>query len=252
MIPELSPSQQQIVGSPASTLLALGGAGTGKTTAALHAARRELEERAEPHQRVLFLTFSRTAVGQILDRSGPILAGYENRVEILTFHGFAYRLILDFGRYAGFGATPPSLVGEAEAQMGNGSNGTLRFNHLLPGGLRVLDSEFVSSLLHERCSLVICDEFQDTGDDHWRLLERLAPPARLLLLADPNQMIYDGFVPGVGGHRIKQALGRDGAEHIELEAASYRDTSQVIPAAAARIRQRRFRCHGSLGCAHAR
>ena len=136
--------------------------------------------------------------------------------------------------------TPPPLVGEAEARMGTGSNQALRFDHLLPGGLCVLGSDFVSSLLHERWPLVICDEFQDTGNDHWQLLEHLAPPARLLLLADPNQMIYDGFVPGVGSHRIIQALRRDGAECIELEAASYRDPSQVIPAAAARIRQREF------------
>ena len=240
MIPELSPTQQQIVGSTASTLVALGGAGTGKTTAALHAARTELEDRAEPHQRVLFLTFSRTAVGQILDRAGPILAGYENRVEILTFHGFAYRMILDFGRYAGLGTTPLRLVGEAEARMSTGSDQALRFDDLLPGGLCVLASDFVSSLLHERWPLVICDEFQDTGNNHWQLLERLAPPARLLLLADPNQMIYDGFVPGVGSHRIEQALRRDGAEFIELEAASFRDPSQVIPAAAAQIRGRNF------------
>ena len=194
MTPELSPTQQKIAKSSAPTLLALGGAGSGKTTAALFTARRELEERADPHQRVLFLTFSRTAVGQILDRSDSILAGYENRVEVLTFHGFAYRLILDYGRYVGFGTTPPPLVGEAEARMGAGANRVLRFDDLLPRGLRVLNSSFVASLLHERWSLVICDEFQDTGDDHWRLLERLAPPARLLLLADPNQMIY-GFVP---------------------------------------------------------
>ena len=239
MIPELSPTQRQIAESIAPTLLAFGGAGTGKTTAALCAARQELQERAGSHHRVLFLTFSRTAVGQILDRAGPILVGYENRVEILTFHGFAYRLILDFGRYAGFGTTPQPLVGEAEARIGTGSNQALRFDDLLPGGLCVLDSEFVSSLLHERWSLVICDEFQDTGDDHWQLLERLAPPARLLLLADPNQMIY-GFVPGVGSHRINQALRRDGAERIDLDAASYRDPSQVIPAAASRIRQRDF------------
>ena len=240
MIPELDSTQEEIVRSTAPTLVAFGGAGTGKTTAGLLAAQRELDERAEAHQRVLFLTFSRTAVGQILDRAGPILAGYESRVEVLTFHGFAYRMIQDFGRYVGFGAAPLRLIGDAEASMGLGSAGALRFNDLLPGALRVLASSFVRQLLHERWPLVICDEFQDTGNDHWQLLQRLAPPARLLLLADPNQMIYDGFVPGVGRHRLRSALCRDGAEHLELRAASYRDPSQVIPAAATRVRQRDF------------
>ena len=240
MITELSPTQQEIVRSTASTLIAFGGAGTGKTTAALFAARTELEERAESYHRVLFLTFSRTAVGQILDRAGPVLSGYENRVEVLTFHGFAYRMMLDFGRYAGLGATPLHIVGDAEVRMGTGSPEALRFDDLLPGALRVLASQFVRRLLHERWPLVICDEFQDTGNEQWQLLERLAPPARLLLLADPNQMIYDGFVPGVGRHRLELALRRDGVERVDLEAASHRDPSQVIPAAAARIRQRHF------------
>lgn len=240
MITELSPTQHEIARSTASTLVAFGGAGTGKTTAALFAARTELDERAESYQRVLFLTFSRTAVGQILDRAGPVLSGYESRVEVLTFHGFAYRMILDFGRYVGLGTAPLRLVGDAEARMGTGSIETLRFDDLLPGALRVVASQFVRQLLHERWPLVICDEFQDTGNDHWQLLESLAPPARLLLLADPNQMIYDGFVPGVGRHRLKLALRRDGVERVDLEASSYRDPSQVIPAAAARVRQREF------------
>ena len=239
MILEPSSTQEEIVRSTASTLVAFGGAGTGKTTAALLAAQRELDERAAPHQRVLFLTFSRTAVGQILDRAGPILKSYESRVEVLTFHGFAYRVMLDFGRYAGLGAAPLRLIGDAEASMGIGSAGALRFDDLLPGALRVLASNFVRQLLHERWPLVICDEFQDTGNDHWQLLQRLAPPARLLLLADPNQMIYN-FVPGVGSHRLKLPLRRDGAESVDLKVASYRDPSQVIPAAATRVRQRDF------------
>ena len=253
MIAGLSSRQQQIVRSTASTVVAFGGAGTGKTTAALFAARTELEERAELYQRVLFLTFSRTAVGQILDRAGPVLNGYESRVEVLTFHGFAYRMILDFGRYAGLGTTPLRVVGDAEARMGTRSAEALRFNDLLPGALRVLASHFVRQLLHERWPLVICDEFQDTGNEQWQLLEMLAPPARLLVLADPNQMIYDGFVPGVGSHRIKLALRRDGMERVDLEPTSYRDPSQVIPAAAERVRQRDFDAPEVLAaCVHGR
>ncbi len=231
---ELGPKQQEVVDSEAPTIVVFGGAGTGKTTAALYAARRELTERADPHHRILFLTFSRTAVAQILDRAGPVFDGLEDRVEILTFHGFAYRLVLDFGRYAGFGEAPAELVGEAEARMSPSSSSALRFDDLLPGALRILESGFVCDLLRERWPLVICDEFQDTGDDQWELLERLAPPARLLLLADPNQMIYSGFVEGVGHHRLDQALSRPDARLLELEADSHRDPAQVLPRAAPR------------------
>lgn len=237
---DLTPRQQEIVDSTDSTLIALGGAGTGKTTTALFAAKIEIENRAENHQHVLFLTFSRTAVAQILDRAGPILDRVGDRIEILTFHGFAYRLAIDFGRYAGLGKTPPSLLAESEAAMLATDGDELRFDDLLPLALRLLESRFVRSLLAERWPLVICDEFQDTGDHHWTLLENLAPPARLLLLADPNQMIYDGFVPGVGAHRLRAAETRPGSRTIELEVGSQRDPSQVLPSAASRIRHRMF------------
>ena len=64
-------------------------------------------------ERVLFLTFSRTAVTQILDRSRGILKDVADRVDVLTFHGFAWRLITDFGRYAGYGPDP-QLRSDAE------------------------------------------------------------------------------------------------------------------------------------------
>jgi len=237
---DLTDRQKETVDSDDPTVITLGGAGTGKTTTALFAAKQELEDRAEAHQRVLFLTFSRTAVAQILDRAGPILDRVGDRIEILTFHGFAYRLAVDFGRYGGFGRQPPVLVGESEAAMGAVAGDVLRFDDLLPLALRLLESPFVKSLLAERWPLIICDEFQDTGDDHWALLETLAPPARLLLLADPHQMIYDGFVAGVGSHRLTAAEARPGVRSIELEQASQRDPSQVLPAAAAKIRHRMF------------
>ena len=56
-----------------------------------------------PGARALFVTFSRTAVAQIRSRAGGVLAGVGEAVEILTFHGFAYRLLCGFGRYVGDG-----------------------------------------------------------------------------------------------------------------------------------------------------
>ena len=100
----------------------LGGAGTGKTVTAAAAARAHLIRRdaaGRRGERVLFLTFSRTAVTQILDRSRGILKDVADRVDVLTFHGFAWRLITDFGRYAGYGpASPAAQRGRAQAARG--------------------------------------------------------------------------------------------------------------------------------------
>src|SRR5665213_2295979 len=110
---QLTDEQRLVAASDASTMLVLGGAGVGKTTTALWAARRQLlgaeggGGRQMDGQRVLFVTFSRTAVGQIRSRAVGVLQGISDQVEIVTFHGLAYRLLRSFGRYMGL---PASLV----------------------------------------------------------------------------------------------------------------------------------------------
>jgi DNA helicase II / ATP-dependent DNA helicase PcrA len=99
-------------------------------------------------------------------------------------------------------------------------------------------SERVRTLLAERWPLIICDEFQDTSDDQWQLLQRLGEQSRLLLLADPNQMIYT-FLPGVGPRRLQQA-GDLADRVVELEPASHRDPSGAISALALSIMKRDF------------
>ena len=72
-IEDLDHRQREVVdaiGNSDEGVLVLGGAGTGKTTTALWTARTYLETSAEiPARRVLFLTFSRSAVSQIMGRS---------------------------------------------------------------------------------------------------------------------------------------------------------------------------------------
>lgn len=67
---DLIPAQKDVADQTQPTALLLGGADVGKTTTALWAARRELtdhghRDRPVPGHRVLFVTFSRTAVAQI-------------------------------------------------------------------------------------------------------------------------------------------------------------------------------------------
>jgi DNA helicase-2/ATP-dependent DNA helicase PcrA len=227
-------------------MLVLGGAGVGKTTTALWAARRELTRggtlrRTGPNDRVLFVTFSRTAVAQIRNRASGVLADLGDCVEILTFHGLAYRLIAGFSYLVGLKGTP-RLVGEARAKLavGSASDTQIKYDDLLPLALRLLETPGpVADLLCARWSLVICDEFQDTDDLEWRLLTQLGRKARLLLLADPNQMIYQ-FKDGVSEARLDAARARPEAVEHTLPPGSHRDPSQVLPDAAAEVRWRRF------------
>jgi DNA helicase-2/ATP-dependent DNA helicase PcrA len=237
---DLTPEQREVVDGTEPTLLVGGGAGVGKTTTALWAARHQLNQSdTAPHQRVLFLTFSRTAVAQILSRARRVLVGVGDRVEILTFHGLAYRLLCDFGRYAGLARTP-LLQGMSERKLADGGGDALAYDDLLPLALDLLaPGNPIRDLITDRWSMVICDEFQDTDDTQWRLLELLGDQARLLLLADPNQMIY-GWRSGVDESRLAAARARPETREILLPNASYRDPTQVLPTAAEDIRRRRF------------
>ncbi|MFI7019934.1 UvrD-helicase domain-containing protein [Streptomyces sp. NPDC050164] len=112
----------------------------------------------------------------------------------------------------------------------------------MPAARRLLALDKVRDHYAGRYTLVICDEFQDTDATEWSFLQQIAPAARRILLGDVNQSIYEGsFKPGVNpAARIADALALPGARRIDLEAASYRDPSGVLPAAAEAARQRRF------------
>ena len=244
---QLTIEQQTVADHRTRTVLVLGGAGVGKTTTALWAARRELTDhgrtpRPVPGHRVLFVTFSRTAVAQIRSRAGGVLTGISESVEILTFHGLAYRLVCAFGRYVGHEGLP-SIVGEARSKLGLGQTNpgrALTYDELLPLALTLIETPGpIADLMRSRWSLIVCDEFQDTDNDEWRLLQRLAEQSRLLLLADPNQMIY-GFKQGVSERRLDAARIRPDFEELTLPPGSHRDPTQVIPDAAAEVRWRRF------------
>ncbi|MFJ8787057.1 UvrD-helicase domain-containing protein [Streptomyces sp. NPDC102476] len=236
-----------------------GGAGTGKTTTAVAAARAHLEAEDEKllrlrHEaarrglrtrlpaatRVLFLSFSRTAVAQIIDRAANVIGELRPRLEVSTFHGFAWRVITGFGAHHGF--PPPQSVLSQANQTVPGAPPGLTYSQLMPAASGLLALDKVHDHYAGRYTLVICDEFQDTDATEWTFFQQIAPAARRILLGDVNQSIYENSLkPSVNpAARITEAMALPGARRIDLQAASYRDPSGVLPAAAEAARQRRF------------
>jgi DNA helicase-2/ATP-dependent DNA helicase PcrA len=239
---EPRPGQEPVLDASDPVLVVLGGAGTGKTTVAAAAVRKILDEaRASGTgpRRALFLSFSRAAVGQIVDRTSGTLGPQAEFVEITTFHAFAWHLIRRWG--AVIGLPDPKLISPSEAKL-FGATGGITYNDLLPLSLKLLKIPAIRRHLERRWAVIVSDEFQDTSDEQFELITRIRGNARLLLLGDLNQCIYTNLpgVVGVGPERVDAALALPGARKIQLPDVSHRDPTNILPAAAAAIRQRDF------------
>lgn len=250
-------TQNDVITTAAPVGVVLGGAGTGKTTTAAAAAAahlgaadlaREQQRRTmiadgkaadlPPQARALFLSFSRTAVAQIIDRASGVVGPLLNRIEVVTFDGFAWRIINDWG--AGYGYPPPlRILSKAEGKVPSTPAG-MEYADLIPTALTILANPAVANHYAQRYSLLICDEIQDTDDEEWQFLQAIAPNSRRILLGDINQCIYAEMKAIDPEARISEALAQPGAERIDLPAAGHRDPSGVLPAAAEAARERRF------------
>ncbi len=186
---ELRPGQGPVLNAKDPVLVVLGGAGTGKTTVAAAAVRKILDDARAPGapKRALFLSFSRAAVDQIIDRTSDTFGRQAEFVEITTFHAFAWHLIRRWG--SAIGLPRPKLISPSEAKLFGTSSG-ITYDDLFPLALKLLDIPAVCQHLERRWAVIVSDEFQDTSHDQFELIMRIRGQARLLVLGDLNQCIY--------------------------------------------------------------
>ena len=84
-------------------LLVIAGAGTGKTRTLIHRVAH-LIERGVAAERILLLTFTRRAAGEMLSRAERLVGSAGARVHGGTFHSVGHRLLRQFGTAAGLPA----------------------------------------------------------------------------------------------------------------------------------------------------
>ena len=190
-------------------------------------------------QKVLFISFSRTAVSQILDRSAGVLGAQQHQVDVVTFHGLAWRILSSFGRHYGQ-PHPLRVQSAAEASLTAAAFPGMTYAELLPAAIDLLQVPTVRDYYERRYGTVLCDEFQDTSDEEWTFLQSVAPNAQRILLGDPNQCIYAGMKKIDPHDRVAQAAALPGAVEITLPPLSHRDPTGVLPAAALAAMERRF------------
>jgi DNA helicase-2/ATP-dependent DNA helicase PcrA len=84
-------------------LLIIAGAGTGKTRTLIHRVAALIERGVSP-ERILLLTFTRRAAGEMLGRAEQLVGSAGARVHGGTFHSVGHRLLRRFGPAAGLAA----------------------------------------------------------------------------------------------------------------------------------------------------
>ena len=90
--PALDEAQQRVVDHKGGPLLVLAGPGTGKTTTIVAAVAERIERRGIDPGRILVLTVSRKAAGELRDRITARLGRTTSEPLALTFHSYAYAL----------------------------------------------------------------------------------------------------------------------------------------------------------------
>ena len=110
--PPLDEGQQRVVSHRGGPLLVLAGPGTGKTTAIVEAVAHRVIDRGADPARVLVLTFSRKAAGELRERITARLGRTTREPLALTFHSYAYALVRR--EFVLAGDEPPRLLSGPE------------------------------------------------------------------------------------------------------------------------------------------
>lgn len=227
--------------------LVIGGPGSGKTTLALLKSKGILDTLA-PGQSILFLSFSRAAVQQILKRCREILTKEEmKRIDVRTYHSFCWDILRCHGRLLGgrpLKMMAPSEEGTrrtqfdgdwaAESKRLKDEDGTVCFDLFAAATAELFEgSTHLRTWMGRLFPLVILDEFQDSDDEQWRFVQQLSAVTQTLFLADTEQRIFEGtFRPGVRADRLD--ILKDAIELLEVDLRddNYRSADSDILAVA--------------------
>lgn len=228
-----------------SHVLVRGGAGAGKTTAALSKAGFAVEAGlTHRHSKALFLSFANATIDRVAEHAtAKMPASQRQFVEISTYHSFSWTIIRSHAYLVG---TPRSLrilgTGELNAYLSSlpadadveaelrrlvVDLGEAAFDQFAALANDVLSQNPI--LLDAYCDaypVIFLDEFQDTSEGQWSLMKTLGSRSQLVALGDPDQRIYT--FAGASPVRFDEFRAQFGPLEIDFSGFNWRSPEGSI------------------------
>ncbi len=262
----LNPAQIAAVEATDGPVIIAAGPGTGKTRAFAHRVAHLIHDRRVPPDRILAVTFTRSAAGEMKDRLTRLSGEVPDGLWVGTYHATALRVLREHGYPFGPGVECTLVSEEEKAALLDGlvprgavpaflddlrrqkqrlvwpDHGPAKeyqnrlfarrlfdFDDLFLYAARLFDERpEVAATYRERFVAVVIDEFQDTSFAQYRFLRSLASQ-NLCVIGDPDQAIY-GFA---GSFRAFQAFTADFPNHrVFTLSENYRSQAMIVDAAA--------------------
>lgn len=239
IVGDLSSAQRAIVADNRETtnVLVLAGPGSGKTRVLVHRIAYLIRARRQNPRGILAIAYNRHAAADIRRRLHELIDNDANGVTVLTCHALAMRLV---GASFSGAATQASdrRFSEKLDEIMEKAIALLEGGEVTPGEAEEPEDSRARLLAGFRWILV--DEYQDIGDDEYRLISALAgrtateEDTRLTLFAvgDDDQNIYS--FNGTSPEFIRR-FQQDYDTKPEYLIENYRSSDHIIDAANAVI-----------------
>jgi DNA helicase-2/ATP-dependent DNA helicase PcrA len=257
---KLTDKQKAVLGT-GGHLLVTGGPGSGKTTISILKAAQIAEKDLLPGQKILFLSFARATVSRVVEAieyEQNIPSEQKRQIEVETYHSFFWRILKAHGYLTGLPRRLSILAPSAEAI----ALSIIRLKHGIRGlnddqkrekvaaenaererlarlegricfdlyaslvGDLLHGSERIRKLIAAMHPVVILDEFQDTNDAQWRVVQALGQCCTLFALADPEQRIF-GWL-GASPERLDQFRDKFKPSEVDLSIDNHRSAGTDI------------------------
>lgn len=178
----LTDEQRSAAQAKEKIVVVMAGPGTGKTKTLVSRAQYLIQTGVNPHK-ILILTFTNKAVGEIRDR---LRKSCNVCPHISTFHSFALGELCSLQDFSNIRIVAKNQIERGELDI--------TLDEIVPRFIeRLKKDNALFERLCERFDHILVDEFQDISPDQYELLKILRPRGMpIFVVGDPDQTIY-GF-----------------------------------------------------------